>query len=199
MIAFLQGKLAGKTAQIALLEVCGVGYAVHMSQTALSQLPPVGESVQVLTHMSVSENGIALYGFLSMEEKLLFEQLIGISGVGPKVALAALSTFVPRKLAEAIAHQDVALISKIPGVGKKMASRIILELKGSFDDARQNLFTHDAGVTDVSAGKLKEVKSALLAMGLTSAEAEIALRDAPSDANEQELLRYALKRIGGGA
>ena len=88
MIAFLKGALAGKTAACAYIDVQGVGYAVGMSQGALSKLPAVGEPVQVHTYLQVSDNGIALYGFLTLEEKALFERLIGVSGVGPKVALA---------------------------------------------------------------------------------------------------------------
>ena len=96
MIAFLKGKLAGKTPQVAYIDVNGVGYAVFMSATALSKLPESGGAVTVLTYLQVSDAGIALYGFLSEEEKATFERLIGVTGVGPKVALAALSTFSPR-------------------------------------------------------------------------------------------------------
>ncbi|MBQ3106254.1 MAG: Holliday junction branch migration protein RuvA [Eggerthellaceae bacterium] len=199
MIAFLNGRLAGKTPQAALVDVNGVGYAVAMSQTALSKLPAVGEDVLVLTYLQVSENGIALYGFLSSEEKALFEKLISVSGVGPKVALAALSTFSPAVLADAVAVQDVALVSKIPGVGKKTASRIILELKGSLDAGSQSLFAQEDAAPNVLEGRLREVKAALLSMGLAPAEADIALKGAPEDADDQALLRYALRRLGGGA
>ena len=134
MIAFLKGKLAGKTPQVAYIDVNGVGYAVlHVRQRRSLKLPESGGAVTVLTYLQVSDAGIALYGFLSEEEKATFERLIGVTGVGPKVALAALSTFSPRALADAVAAQDVALVQRIPGVGKKSASRIILELKGSFD------------------------------------------------------------------
>ena len=98
MIAFLKGTLAGKTASVAVIEVAGVGYAVGMSQAALSKLPEAGCTVEVHTHLQVSDSGIALYGFLTLEEKALFERLIGVGGVGPKVALAALSAFSPAAL-----------------------------------------------------------------------------------------------------
>ena len=147
MIAFLKGKLAGKTPQVAYIDVNGVGYAVFMSATALSKLPESGGAVAVLTYLQVSDAGIALYGFLSEEEKATFERLIGVTGVGPKVALAALSTFSPRALADAVAAQDVALVQKIPGVGKKSASRIILELKGSFDASFESLLSEPSTQT----------------------------------------------------
>jgi len=144
MIAFLKGTLAGKTATTAYIEVNGVGFAVGMSQASLSKLPELGGPVQVHTYLQVREDEMSLYGFLSLEEQALFEQLIGVSGIGPKVALAALSAFPsPQALAAAIAAQDVAAVQRIPGVGKKTASRIILELKGSLDHGLDQLFGAD--------------------------------------------------------
>lgn len=195
MIAFLKGKLAGKTPQVAYIDVNGVGYAVFMSATALSKLPESGDAVTVLTYLQVSDAGIALYGFLSEEEKATFERLIGVTGVGPKVALAALSTFSPRALADAVAAQDVALVQKIPGVGKKSASRIILELKGSFDASFESLLSEPSAQT-ILDDRLKGATEALLSMGFTSQEAELALKGAPEGATEAALLQYALKRLG---
>lgn len=199
MIAFLKGALAGKTAACAYIDVQGVGYAVGMSQGALSKLPAVGEPVQVNTYLQVSDNGIALYGFLTLEEKALFERLIGVSGVGPKVALAALSSFTPEALVAAVQAQDVAAVQKIPGVGKKTASRIILELKGSFDQGLASLFDVSGAPSSAAAAaaeRLKGAREALLALGFASAEAEVALKGAPEDADENALIKYALKRLG---
>ena len=140
MIAFLKGTLAGKTATTAYIEVNGVGYAVGMSQASLSKLPETGAPVEVHTFLQVRDDALALYGFLALEEKALFERLIGVGGVGPKVALAALSAFSPAGLVAAVQAQDVAAVQRIPGVGKKTASRIILELKGSFDEGLASLF-----------------------------------------------------------
>lgn len=199
MIAFLKGALAGKTAACAYIDVQGVGYAVGMSQGALSKLPAVGESVQVHTYLQVSDNGIALYGFLTLEEKALFERLIGVSGVGPKVALAALSSFTPEALVAAVQAQDVAAVQKIPGVGKKTASRIILELKGSFDQGLASLFDASgapASAAAVAVERLKGAREALLALGFASAEADVALKGAPEGADENALIKYALKRLG---
>ena len=195
MIAFLKGKLAGKTPQVAYIDVNGVGYAVFMSATALSKLPESGGAVTVLTYLQVSDAGIALYGFLSEEEKATFERLIGVTGVWPKVALAARSTFSPRALADAVAAQDVALVQKIPGVGKKSASRIILELKGSFDASFESLLSEPSTQT-ILDDRLKGAAEALLSMGFTSQEAELALKGAPEGATEAALLQYALKRLG---
>lgn len=195
MIAFLQGIVAGKTPLKTYLNVGGVGYEVFMSATGLSKLPEVGAEASVLTYLQVSDAGVALYGFCSEEEKALFEKLIGVSGVGPKVALAALSTYSPERLAEAIATQDVAMVQKVPGVGKKTASRIILELKGSLDDMGATLFGA-TDETDVVSQRMKGAVEALLSMGFTSEEADLALKGSPEGATEAALLQYALKRLG---
>lgn len=199
MIAFLKGVLAGKTANCAYIDVQGVGYAVGMSQGALAKLPAVGQAVQVHTYLQISDNGIALYGFLTLEEKALFERLIGVSGVGPKIALAALSSFTPEALVAAVQAQDVTAVQKIPGVGKKTASRIILELKGSFDQGLASLFDASgapASAVAAAAERLKGAREALLALGFASAEADVALKGAPEDADENALIKYALKRLG---
>jgi len=187
MIAFLKGTLAGKTATTAYIEVNGVGYAVGMSQASLSKLPETGAPVEVHTFLQVRDDALALYGFLALEEKALFERLIGVGGVGPKVALAALSAFSPAGL--------VAAVQGIPGVGKKTASRIILELKGSFDEGLASLFD-GAAPAAASAANLAGTREALLSMGFTSEEADVALKGAPEGASEGVLLQYALKRLG---
>lgn len=195
MIAFLKGRLAGKSSTTAFVEVQGVGYAIGMSQAGLSRLPEVGSLIEVQTFMQVRDDGIALFGFLSLEEKALFERLISVAGVGPKVALAALSAFAPQALASAIASQDVAEVSKIPGVGKKTASRIILELKGSLDQGIEGLFGQGASSGSLDAQQ-HAAHEALLSMGFTSSEADLALKGAPAGATEGALLQYALKRLG---
>lgn len=198
MIAFLKGSVAAVLPpSTAYIDVNGVGYGVTMAQSALAKLPPVGEAVTVLTYLSVTENGIGLYGFLSEEEKAMFERLVAVSKVGPKMALAALSTYSPRELADAIAAGDVSRVSHIPGVGKKTAERIILELKGTLEESMANLFSEGAsGAASADAMALAGATEALLAMGFTSAEAEVALKGAPEGAGEGALLQYALKRLG---
>ena len=199
MIAFLKGVLAAKTATTAFIEVNGVGYAVGMSQASLSKLPEAGAAVEVHTFLQVRDDGLSLFGFLTLEEKALFERLIGVGGVGPKVALAALSAFSPAGLVAAVQAQDVAAVQRIPGVGKKTASRIILELKGSFDQGIAGLFEDEAPIAAVMAERLAGAREALLSMGFTSAEAEVALKGAPEDGDESVLVQYALKRLGSNA
>ena len=193
MIAFLEGVIAGKTLASVYLNVGGVGFEVGMSQAGLSKLPQVGDQVLVHTYLQVRDDGMSLFGFLSLEEKALFEKLITVSGVGPKVALAALSSYTPSELATLIAAQDIAAVQRIPGVGKKTASRIVLELKGSLDQGIGGLFAEDEQVVSKAVEGARE---ALLSMGFTSAEADLALKGAPEDGNESTLLQYALKKLG---
>ncbi|MEC4184969.1 Holliday junction branch migration protein RuvA [Adlercreutzia sp. R21] len=197
MIAFLDGEVAAVLPpSMVYVDVNGVGYAVAMPGGDLGKLAQ-GQHVRVLTYMSVTDNGIGLYGFLSEEEKTLFEKLIGVSKVGPKMALSALSAFTPAELADAIAAQDIARVSHIPGVGKKTAERIILELKGTLEAGAASLFSQDAdGGAAVANVALTGATEALLSMGFTSAEAEVALKGAPEGAGESALLQYALKRLG---
>lgn len=195
MIAFLKGVMAGRTATHAFIDVNGIGYQVGMPASDIAKLPDRGAAVSVFTYLAVREDAIALYGFLDQGEKALFERLITVSGVGPKVALAALSSFSPQELIAAIQSQDVKAVSTIPGVGKKTAQRLILELKGSLEaQAEDTLSTQQ---TAAAAERLKGARDALLTMGFTSAEADLALKDAPESAStESALLQYALKRLG---
>ncbi|MBP3866304.1 MAG: Holliday junction branch migration protein RuvA [Eggerthellaceae bacterium] len=193
MIAFLEGVVAGKTLGSVYLNVGGVGFEVAMSQAGLSKLPQTGERALVHTYLQVRDDGMSLYGFHSLEEKALFEKLIAVSGVGPKVALAALSSYAPSELANLIAAQDIAAVQRIPGVGKKTASRIVLELKGSLDQGIGGLFAQD---DRVASKALDGAREALLSMGFTSAEADLALKGAPEDGTESALLQYALKKLG---
>ena len=191
MIAYLTGTVAGTDQTSAVIDVGGVGYAVFMSNRALSRLPRVGEQARVFTYLQVREDDMSLYGFLSLEEKALFQKLIGVTGVGPKVALAALSTFEPDELVEAIVAEDVKAVSRIPGVGRKSASRIVLELKGSIEAS-----SVARGSSTKDNANVKLAAETLMAMGFSPTEAEVALRDAPADADEAALVKYALKMIG---
>lgn len=196
MIAFLTGRVVRKDASSALLEVGGVGYKLAMSTGSLSALPADGDEVTVWTYLYVREDELSLFGFESEAEKSSFEQLITVSGVGPKVALATLSALTPDALAQAVAAEDVAMISTVPGIGKKTAQRIILDLKDKL------------GVPDLAGGlargggsgaALAETTDALLAMGFSAVEVSAAIKGFSGDGTDAEaLLKYALRRLGGG-
>lgn len=193
MIAFLKGTLVATTLDSAVIDIHGVGYQVLMSGRSLSRLGATGETVQVLTYLQVRDDALVLYGFLSQEEKDLFMRLTSVSSVGPKVALAVLSTFDPSDAIAAIVSQDLAAIQRVPGVGKKMASRIVLELKEAFTESVQMDLS---GIMQQALNTKKAVTEALLSMGFTSEEASLALKGAPEEASETVLLQYALKRLG---
>lgn len=195
MIAHLTGRVAAKESASCVIDVSGVGFRLAMSSNSLASLPAEGDEVTILTHMHVREEEISLFGFENVAERELFTQLMGVSGVGPKVALAALSAFKPDMLIEAIARDDVTLVSTIPGVGKKTAQRMILELKD-----RLSLPEMSAAGTATSAGVSAQATDALLSMGFSSAEVATAMKayDGPAD-DTQALLRHALRRLGGGA
>ncbi len=193
MIYFLHGTLAAKTMDSAIVEVGGVGYRVAMSGRGLSRLGQVGDNVRVLTHLQVRDDALVLFGFCSQAEKDVFAKLVSVSSVGPKVALSVLSTYDPEGVIAAIVAQDLAAIQRVPGVGKKMASRIALELKDSFAAGGQEPLP---GVSAQSASAKKGAVEALLSMGFTSEETELALKGAPADADEAGLLQYALRRLG---
>jgi Holliday junction DNA helicase RuvA len=196
MIAFLTGRVAGKMPTHALIEVHGVGYQLAMSSSSLSALPPEGDDVTVQTYLYVREDEMSLFGFESLAEKRAFELLITVSGVGPKVALAALSTLSPEDLAAAVAAGDVAMISSVPGIGAKTAQRIILDLKDKLGVGFDRATAVRGGAAATASA---EATDALLGMGFSAAEAAAALKGYEGAAgNPQALLRYALQRLGSG-
>jgi Holliday junction DNA helicase RuvA len=192
VIAFLTGRVAGRSASSALIDVGGVGYRLLMSTRSLSALPPEGDSVTVHTYLHVREDELTLYGFESDDERVLFETLIAVSGVGPKVALSVLSALRPDALRAAVAADDVAVLSSVPGVGKKTAQRLALELKDKLD-----LPDLSDGGRGPRQAAMAEARDALLSMGFTASEAAMALRGTDGDATAEQLLKTALKSLGG--
>ena len=197
MIAFLTGRVTRKGASYALLEVGGVGYRLAMTTGSIAALPAEGDEVTVWTYLYVREDELSLFGFENEDEKESFEQLITVSGVGPKVALATLSALSPEALARAVATDDVAMISTVPGIGKKTAQRIILDLKDRLGVVE--LGRSAAGVGAGWGASLAETTDALLAMGFSAAEVATAVKGFEGGAGDaQALLKYALRRLGGG-
>ena len=177
-----------------VIDVGGIGFKLAMSTGSLAALPHIGDTVTVHTYLLVRPEELALFGFESESERELFERLITVSGVGPKVALAALSTWSPPEMIEAIVTEDTAAITSIPGVGKKTAQRIILDLKDALGAPPTG-----ARVPLGSAGAVAETRDALLTMGFSSAEVASVLGGVDSKMSSAELLKMALKRLGGGA
>ena len=192
MISYMTGQVAAKTGGSVILEVNGIGYELAVSTTTLDLLPAVGQQVSLFTHLQVKEDGLTLYGFSDQTERDMFLCLIGVSGIGPKIGLAALSALRPRDLARAIADSDVARISTVPGVGKKTAQRIVLELQGSLALQED---TAAAGTSPTSPAHMQAL-AALTGMGFTSDEATAALEGCEKT-DVSSMVRYALKNMGG--
>jgi holliday junction DNA helicase RuvA len=192
VIASLRGRLAEVLPDGAVIEVAGVGYRVFLTPKAAASLPRGGEFL-IHTVTYVREDTLALYGFLSADERHVFEQLLGASGVGPKLALALLSVHSPDALRRAVSASDADALTLVSGVGRKGAARLIIELKGKLGDGAVDLPSDPA-----SRPAYAEVREALAALGYAPAEIRTALESLPEDAGAlptQELLRLALREL----
>ena len=209
MIVQLTGTLVEVLPTHVIVDVGGIGYELGVSAATAASLPAVGEAgVTLLARMLVKESAVELYGFASREERAVFDRLVGVSGVGPKLALAVLSTFSPASLATVVVTQDATRMATVPGVGKKKAQRLLMEM--------QDVFTRDtelrglvgmsepaprSPLANTAESVQSDATSALLAMGFTPQEAELALRG-HEDAGAltvEKAISYALRHLGGGA
>jgi Holliday junction DNA helicase RuvA len=188
MIARLRGKPVARDADGLVLDVGGVGYRVHATPSAVRKSEGADEVV-VETHLHVREDALQLYGFSEPAERELFEHLLGVSGVGPKVALAIVSGYSPAELRRAIVREDAALFQTIPGIGKKTAQRVVLELK-----ERMALLAAVADAPHLGAGDGHIVaRDALVELGYSAAEAEQRLAETDPDLPPAERVRQALR------
>ena len=195
MIAHLRGKLISKEPGRAIVEAAGVGYDVTISVPTFTALPSLGAETSLHIHTQVSEDQIALFGFLEREEKRLFERLITVSGVGPKLAIKMLSGLSPERTVQAIRAQDHAQLTRIPGVGKKLAERLVVELKDKLED-----FAVEPAPTTIQGAAVDDVLSALVNLGYQRPAAEKAIEQAVAREksltdNFDGLFRGALKLI----
>ncbi|MGO5239566.1 Holliday junction branch migration protein RuvA [Parolsenella sp. LCP21S3_E11] len=210
MIVQLTGTLVEFTASSVVLDVHGVGYELGVSAVTASSLPEAGTpGVTLLTRMLVREDSMTLFGFSSREERSLFDRLCAISGVGPKLALSVLSTFTPSQLAGVVVAEDAGMMATVPGVGKKLASRLLLELESVFskDPTLVSLASAAslparggvvAAAPAAGSGVDADVTAALLAMGFTGEEATLALEghEEAGATSTKDTIQYALKRLG---
>ncbi len=191
MIAHLRGRLLAKTPQTAVVEAAGVGYEVTITIPTFTALPAEGNEVALLVYTHVREDALALFGFMTATEKRLFEKLLSISGIGPKLAITVLSGLPPERLIAAIHGQDHATLTRIPGVGKKTAERIVLELR----DKLQELTP--AGSAGTSTPVSEDVLSALVNLGYQRAASQKGIdaaiaRDSDSGKDFETLFRAAM-------
>jgi Holliday junction DNA helicase RuvA len=187
LIAFLEGEVTEKGADRVVIAVHGTGYEILAPTSAIAKLPPIGSVAQMFTRLVVRDDQLVLYGFGSQDERALFDLLTGVSGVGPKVALAFLSALRPDALRRAVLAGDVAALTVVPGVGKKVAQRVVLDLKDRL-----------GGDLIVIEGPMAEVREALLSLGLTPQEASDAIASLGTDGERsvEDLLREALQGVG---
>jgi len=194
MIGRLSGTLIEKLPPQLVLDVSGVGYEVDVPMSTFYQLPPLGERVVLFTHQVVREDAHLLFGFGSKDERQTFRALIKVTGIGAKIALAILSTLSADELAIAIAAEDIKRLSAVPGIGKKTAERLVLELRGK-------LVTGGAVATPgglalaAEPSALDDVANALLALGYNEKEAAAAVKTLPAGVGVSEGIRLALKGL----
>ena len=188
MIGRLTGVLLEKNPPQVLVDVHGVGYEVDVPMSTFYNLPASGEKLTLLTHFIVREDGQFLYGFASESERYAFRQLIKISGVGARMALAVLSGLSVGDLAQAIARQESGRLTKIPGIGKKTAERLLLELKGKLADALPS-------ATFAVEDSQHDILNALLALGYNDREASAAMKQLPAGLSTSDGIRQALKLL----
>lgn len=203
MIGSLRGRLLDRGADQVLVEVGGVGYAVVVAPTTAVSLGAVGDEVFVWTHHHVREDTDTLYGFGSRDEKATFEALIGAHGVGPAMALAILSVHGPSALARILADDDVAALCLVPGVGKKTAARLLIELKARLHIPLSEVVPVAAGAgangNRHAPSAHADVREALTGLGYTADEVRAATAELPGDGDAATLLRQALARLAAGA
>ena len=199
MIAHLRGSVLEKHPNLVILETGGVGYEVHIPVSTFTRLPDVGAEAKLRIHMHVREDAMLLYGFHTPDEKFLFEKLITVSGIGPKVALMALSGIAPAELAQAIRAGDLVQLVRIPGVGKKTAERMVVELRDKLDGA----IAGSAGPVSLDKSPLLtdldlDLISALVNLGSQRPAAETAVRKARAalpDGGFEALFRKSMELV----
>jgi Holliday junction DNA helicase RuvA len=199
MIAFLRGKVLEKHPNQVIVETGGVGYDVLIPVSTFSALPEAGSEVKLRIHTHVREDALALFGFLTSEEKTIFERLIAVSGIGPKLAITVLSGLSTADLIPAIRNGDVAQLVRIPGVGKKTAERMVLELKDKLEGVGAMTVPGQAEKPAATLSVVEQdVLSALLNLGCNRAAADAAVRkakEAGAPAQFEPLFRRALELV----
>ena len=188
MIGRLRGVIAARTAAGVVLDVGGVGYEVAVTPEALAALPALGEEAVLHTHLHVREDQMALFGFGAAAERDLFRTLLGASGVGPKLALAILGTLGADELRRAVVGQDTAALELVPGIGKRSAQKLVIELRPKLD-------LPDGELPAADGGPVAEVRAALEALGYQAGEIREVVGGLDGDSVEA-MLRLALQRLG---
>ena len=187
MIGRLRGTIVEKAAEFIVLDVGGVGYAVAVTPRTLAVLPSIGDEAVVHTHLHVREDQLALFGFTTVEDRDLFETLLGASGVGPKVALAISATFTPDELRQVVSGNDQAALTSVPGIGKRSAEKLMVELRPKMDVVGSPMH---------ATGPLSEAREALEGLGYATDEIRGILSELGPDLSVEELVKRSLQQLG---
>lgn len=193
MIGRIQGILLQKNPPQLLVDCQGVGYEIDVPMSTFYNLPVVGEKVTLFTHLAIREDAHVLYGFGSLDERALFRQLIRISGVGARTALALLSGLSVSDMSQAVALQDASRLTSIPGIGKKTAERLLLELKGKLETGALSAIS-----SSVQNDAMADIQNALLALGYSEKETILAIKQVPNDCSVSDGIKMALKALSKG-
>ena len=193
MIGRIQGILLQKNPPQLLVDCQGVGYEIDVPMSTFYNLPAVGEKVTLFTHLAIREDAHVLYGFGSLDERALFRQLIRISGVGARTALALLSGLSVNDMSQAVALQDASRLTSIPGIGKKTAERLLLELKGKLETGALSAIS-----SSVQNDAMADIQNALLALGYSEKETILAIKQVPHDCSVSDGIKMALKALSKG-
>ena len=189
MIGRVRGMLVEKSSTTVVIDVGGVGYSISVTPRSLAELPGIGEEAVLHTHLHVREDQLALFGFGTTEERDLFDLLLGISGIGPKVAMAILATLSPDELRSAVVSADTNALIAVPGIGKRSAQKLMLELRPKMD------ILDDA---TTGTGPLFEAREALEGLGYAPDEIRGTLSSLPADLPVEELVKLSLQELGRG-
>jgi Holliday junction DNA helicase RuvA len=189
MIGRIKGRLIDKSPPIILVDCQGVGYELEVPMTTFYELPDIGNDITLLTHFVVREDAQLLFGFASHQERKIFKQLIKVNGIGAKVALSILSGISLNELMRAINQSESDLLVKIPGIGKKTADRLVLELKDKFKDIPAD------GSKDSIPSQVDDIQNALLGLGYSLKDAVTVIRDLPDEISVNDGIRQALKML----
>lgn len=193
MIGRIQGILLQKNPPQLLVDCQGVGYEIDVPMSTFYNLPSVGEKVTLFTHLAIREDAHVLYGFGSLDERSLFRQLIRISGVGARTALALLSGLSVNDMSQAVVLQDTSRLTSIPGIGKKTAERLLLELKGKLETGPLSAIS-----SDTQNDAMADIKNALLALGYSEKETTLAIQQVPGNCSVSDGIKMALKALSKG-
>lgn len=188
MIGRITGTLLEKTPPVVCIDVGGLGYEIDVPMSTLYDLPDNGAKVTLFTHLAVREDAHTLYGFLTAQERSTFRALIKVTGIGARTALAVLSGMTTQDLANAIAQQETGMLTRVPGIGKKTAERLLLELRGK-------LGADVASEPGKVASGRDDILNALLSLGYSSSESQAALKSLPEGADVASGIRLALKSL----